>query len=63
MTCTRSPCQDSNIVRSAMIDATIDGKYRLTRKLGAGAMGAVYEAEHMATGRRVRSSLLLWERS
>lgn len=36
-----------------MIGSTIDGKYRITRELGAGAMGSVYEAEHTATGRRV----------
>ena len=36
-----------------MIGTIIDGKYRITRQLGAGAMGAVYEAEHTATGRRV----------
>src|SRR5207248_332908 len=29
------------------------GDYRLLRRLGAGGMGAVYEAEQLATGRRV----------
>jgi serine/threonine-protein kinase len=36
-----------------MIGSTLDGKYRIVRQLGAGAMGAVYEAEHTGTGRRV----------
>ena len=36
-----------------MIGTTIDGKYRIVRALGAGAMGAVYEAEHTGTGGRV----------
>ncbi len=36
-----------------MIGSTLDGKYHITKLLGAGAMGQVYEAEHSATGRRV----------
>jgi len=36
-----------------MIGSTLDGKYRIIRQLGAGAMGAVYEAEHTGTGRKV----------
>ncbi|WP_434043999.1 MULTISPECIES: serine/threonine protein kinase [Sorangium] len=35
-----------------MIGAVIDGKYRIAKLLGEGAMGSVYEAEHTATGRR-----------
>jgi serine/threonine protein kinase len=36
-----------------VIGSTLDGKYHITKLLGAGAMGQVYEAEHDATGRRV----------
>jgi eukaryotic-like serine/threonine-protein kinase len=36
-----------------VIGSTLDGKYRIERLLGTGAMGSVYEAEHSATGRRV----------
>jgi len=31
----------------------VGGKYRMIRVLGHGAMGVVYEAEHVATGKRV----------
>jgi serine/threonine-protein kinase len=36
-----------------VIGETIDGRYRCLRVLGQGGMGAVYEAEHTGTGRRV----------
>ena len=36
-----------------MLGTILDGKYRIDRLLGSGAMGAVYAAEHTSTGRRV----------
>ncbi len=38
--------------------ATVDGKYRVLREIGMGGMGAVYEAEHLGTGRRVALKVL-----
>ncbi|WP_438002318.1 protein kinase [Sorangium sp. So ce185] len=35
-----------------MIGTIIDGKYRIDKLLGEGAMGSVYAAEHTTTGRR-----------
>ncbi len=36
----------------------VDGKYQLVRQLGQGGMGAVYEARHKGTGRRVAVKLI-----
>ncbi|MEP7125620.1 MAG: serine/threonine-protein kinase [Byssovorax sp.] len=41
-----------------MIGAPLDQKYQLTRLLGEGAMGSVYEALHQRTGRRVAVKLI-----
>jgi serine/threonine protein kinase len=43
------------------IGELLDGKYQITRELGRGAMGVVYEALHMALGRRVAIKTLLQE--
>jgi eukaryotic-like serine/threonine-protein kinase len=42
-----------------LIGQTLDGKYLLNRLLGSGAMGAVYEARHAGTGRRVAVKVML----
>lgn len=41
-----------------MVGATVDGKYELVRLLGEGGMGAVHEARHLGTGRRVALKLI-----
>jgi serine/threonine-protein kinase len=41
-----------------VLGTTLDGKYRIDRLLGAGAMGSVYEAQHTGTGRRVAVKLI-----
>src|SRR5258707_712668 len=44
-----------------MIGLVIDGKYRVVRQLGEGGMGAVYEAVHDGTRRRVALKVILNE--
>ena len=39
----------------------IDSKYQIVRQLGQGGMGAVYEAEHLGTGRKVALKVIVKE--
>lgn len=39
----------------------VDGKYRIGRQLGQGGMGAVYEATHLGTNRRVALKVIVSE--
>lgn len=43
---------------NALIGATIDGKYRVTREIGRGGMAAVYEAVNVDIGKRVAVKVL-----
>jgi serine/threonine-protein kinase len=42
-----------------MVGMTLMGRYEVTRKLGEGGMGAVYEARHTLIGKRVAIKVLL----
>ncbi len=42
-----------------LIGRTLDGRYAIVRLLGQGGMGAVYEARHTGTGRRVAVKIIL----
>jgi eukaryotic-like serine/threonine-protein kinase len=42
-----------------LIGATLAGRYSVTRKIGQGGMGAVYEATHTLIGKRVAIKVLL----
>ncbi len=42
-----------------LIGATLSGRYLVTRKVGQGGMGAVYEATHTLIGKRVAVKVLL----
>jgi len=46
-----------------MLERTIGGKYRVARLLGEGGMGAVYEAIHSGTGRRVALKVITGDES
>src|SRR5262245_8745489 len=42
-----------------LLGATLSGRYLITRKVGQGGMGAVYEATHTLIGKRVAVKVLL----
>lgn len=46
-----------------LVGCTIEGRYFVRRLIGRGGMGAVYEAEHVAIGRRVAIKFLLRDRA
>ena len=42
-----------------LVGVTLSGRYLITRKVGQGGMGAVYEATHTLIGKRVAVKVLL----
>lgn len=48
-----SLCQCGASLEASLLPAVLNGKFRLTRRLGVGAMGVVYEAEDLDLGRTV----------
>jgi serine/threonine-protein kinase len=42
-----------------LLGSVIDGRYKVLRQLGAGGMGAVYEAQHVGTSRKVALKVIL----
>ncbi|HEX8951338.1 MAG TPA: protein kinase, partial [Polyangia bacterium] len=44
--------------RDRLIGATIDGRYRVIARVGAGGMGAVYKVEHLAMGKLAAMKVL-----
>lgn len=47
------------LVLSLPVERTLDGKYRLERRIGKGGMGAVYEASDLRLSRRVAVKIML----
>src|SRR4051812_2156202 len=52
-----SPSSNSN-ESTRVVGSVVAGRYRLTRLIGEGGMGAVYEAEHVEIGKRVAIKLV-----
>src|SRR6186713_708866 len=46
-------------VMTEIVGTTLSGRYLVTRKVGQGGMGAVYEATHTLIGKRVAVKVLL----
>ncbi len=54
-----APPKSTKVVGPLEDGALVDKKYKVTHLLGAGAMGAVYQAEHTGTGRRVALKVIM----
>jgi tRNA A-37 threonylcarbamoyl transferase component Bud32 len=54
-----TPAAGVSPFRSEIVGTTLSGRYLVTRKVGQGGMGAVYEATHTLIGKRVAVKVLL----
>jgi len=52
------PRAEAEEQEDVLVGRTLDGRYRLIRRLGRGGMGAVYEAEHLSLESRVAIKVL-----
>ncbi len=50
---------DKSMLEGDLIGTTLSGRYHITRKLGQGGMGAVYEATHTLINKKVAVKVLL----
>jgi hypothetical protein len=55
----RCPEDDSELSLTLPVDRTIDGVYRVERRIGTGAMGAVYRATDLRLGRTVAVKVMV----
>src|SRR5262245_11938339 len=53
------PPRPAVAVAAELVGVTLSGRYLVTRKVGQGGMGAVYEATHTLIGKRVAVKVLL----
>ncbi|MGE0546560.1 MAG: serine/threonine protein kinase [Kofleriaceae bacterium] len=53
------PAASSAATTAELLGTTLSGRYLVTRKVGQGGMGAVYEATHTLIGKRVAVKVLL----
>ena len=54
-----TPSAGTAHLNTELIGSTLSGKFLVTRKIGQGGMGAVYEATHTVIGKRVAVKVLL----
>ncbi len=53
-----SPASEASIELEELVGSTVSGKYRVDRMIGRGGMGAVFQATHLAIGKRVALKFL-----
>src|ERR1017187_745121 len=55
------PWAEARPIAALVPGQVLEGKYKVLREIGRGAIGVVYEAAHMALGRRVALKTLIAE--